>query len=653
MVRQWWLIVVVALMGAPLWARAQPVDLEPFLALENFSDARLSPDGEHVAVTVPLEGRTGMAVIRLADNKLVGSLNPPKNDHVMAFSWANNERVLISLGIKTGRLEEPQPTGELYSFNLKSGSGELLVGYRVQAMSTGSRIQRKEQEPVAAFPVDSLAVDSNQVLIRVFGFGEEAISRAERMDVRTGIRTTLMRAPVRRAMFLADPAGNIRFAWGANSDNSLQLHYRSPDGDGWRLLNDQKADGRTMTPLGLDQAGAVAYLQVSQPSGPDAVLAWDIAADKWQQVARHGHGDPTNVIYQPGTRIPVGIHVDLPKPATLFFDEQSFTARQYRNLEKAFPGAVRVINSTADGRKLLVYTWDDRNPGEYFVVDTVNNSAQLLFAKAERIDPERMAPTRVVELSARDGHALQGYLTLPAGLEGAPAPMVVLPHGGPFGIYDGWGYQAERQLLAAAGYAVLQVNYRGSGGAGRAHMQAGVRQWGLAMQDDLADATDWAVKQGIADAGRICIYGASYGGYAALMGTVRDPALYRCAAGYVGVYDLEVMQAESARAARWAGNWSREWVGDDPVALRAVSPTRLAGQIKVPVFLAAGGEDQVAPVRHTEAMEAALRKAGVPVSSLYYRNEGHGFYLKENQRAYYRQLLAFLSSHLGGAQAAP
>jgi dipeptidyl aminopeptidase/acylaminoacyl peptidase len=226
--------------------------------------------------------------------------------------------------------------------------------------------------------------------------------------------------------------------------------------------------------------------------------------------------------------------------------------------------------------------------------------------------------------------------------------MVLMPHGGPFGIFDGWQYDRDAQMLAAAGYTVMQVNYRGSGNYGWAFQTAGARQWGGAMQDDLTDATRWAVEQGHADASRICIYGASYGGYAALMGVAKEPSLYRCAAGYVGVYDLPMMQRQDGRKRRSLGNWSRDWVGEDMAALAAASPNRLAERITVPVFLAAGGEDEIAPVEHTRMMEAALRKAGVPVESLYYDTEGHGFYTEPHQREYYTRLLAFLSRHLGG-----
>ena len=198
---------------------------------------------------------------------------------------------------------------------------------------------------------------------------------------------------------------------------------------------------------------------------------------------------------------------------------------------------------------------------------------------------------------------------------------------------------------------MLRINFRGSGNYGRAHMQAGAREWGGAMQDDLTDATRWAIEQKIADPQRICLYGASYGGYAALMGVAREPALYRCAAGYVGVYDLELMHRQKSRHAKWLGNYMDDWVGDERAALADISPTSLATKIRVPVFLAAGGKDEIAPQAHTERMEKALKTAGVPVEALYVRTEGHGFYAEENRRTYYNRLLGFLSRHLGGATA--
>ena len=170
------------------------------------------------------------------------------------------------------------------------------------------------------------------------------------------------------------------------------------------------------------------------------------------------------------------------------------------------------------------------------------------------------------------------------------------------------------------------------------------------MQDDLTDATHWAIEQKIADPARICLYGASYGGYAALMGVAKEASLYACAAGYVGIYDLEKRRRDLSGDARSLKTWAGDWMGEKG-SLEAVSPVKLADRIKVPVFLAAGGADEIAPIEHSEKMEKALKQAGVPVESLYFRTEGHGFFTEPHRREYYTRLLAFLSQHLGGAKA--
>ncbi|HWU71805.1 MAG TPA: prolyl oligopeptidase family serine peptidase, partial [Pseudoxanthomonas sp.] len=242
-----------------------------------------------------------------------------------------------------------------------------------------------------------------------------------------------------------------------------------------------------------------------------------------------------------------------------------------------------------------------------------------------------------------------GYLTRPAGKENGALPLVVLPHGGPFSVFDAWGFDDESQMLAEAGYAVLRVNFRGSGNYGRDHLQSGAKEWGKAMQDDLTDATRWAVAQGIADPARMCIYGSSYGGYAALMGVAKEPDLYRCAVGYVGVYDLERVYRDT-RDSRSSRVWLGDWLGERD-ALAGVSPVNLAARIKAPVFLAAGGRDERAPIEHSKKMEKALKTAGVPVETLYYDSEGHGFYNEAHRREYYVRLLDFLSRYLGGAKA--
>lgn len=644
---KWGLLLALSMASLPAVA---VVDLGQFVRKDEFNEIKISPSGEYYAATVPLENGTALTLFRRADLKGVGGFRPRRDAHVNGFEWVSDDRVLISIAEKFGMLDQPQPTGEIYTLDALGGRPDLLVGFRVQGNGAGTRIQPKKVEDVAAFLIDGLPGDDRNAVISVWPLmGDEPFTRAERMDVVSGRRTTLARAPVRRASFVTDSGGEVRLAYGADVDNASKLYYREAAGTEWRLVNDQNASKRIEVPLGFSADNRLAYLQVrGADAGTDRIVAWDPASDTRTTVLHHPVADPLSIIHRHGTSIPVGAQVMDGRHRNLFFDDASPEARQYRSLEAAFPDqSVRITSSTRDGALLLVRVWSGSSPGDFYLFDTAQKKVAHVVSSGSWIDPDKAATVEPFTFKARDGLAIHGYLTRPRGASGA-RPMVLVPHGGPFGIFDGWQYDRDAQLLAAAGYTVMQVNYRGSGNYGWAFQTAGARQWGGAMQDDLTDATRWAVEQGHADASRICIYGASYGGYAALMGVAKEPSLYRCAAGYVGVYDLPMMQRQDGRKRRSLGNWSREWVGEDMAALAAASPNRLAERIRVPVFLAAGGEDEIAPVEHTRMMEAALKKAGVPVESLYYDTEGHGFYTEPHQREYYTRLLAFLSRHLGG-----
>ncbi|KOQ71130.1 alpha/beta hydrolase family protein [Stenotrophomonas maltophilia] len=641
------LVVVGSVAAGSAWA----VDLTQFLRQETFTDIKISPGGEYVAATVPMEDSTAIAVMRLADKQLVGSFRPPQKNHAYEFDWVSNERLLIGLAEKWGALDKPNPTGELYAIDANGNRGELLVGYRVESKGPGTRIQPKKVEAVAAFLADDLPGDERNVLVTVWPFAEDPFTRVERMDVVSGRRVRMASSPVRRGEFTTDGQGEVRFVHGSGSDNVNKLYYRERSGDSWKMINDEAVSTRIETAIGFSADGSLAYLQAEQAQGPDAIVSWNPQTGERAVVLRDEVVDPYRIIRQPGTHVPVGALYMGDTPRTRFFDEKSPEARLYRSLEAAFGGPVYITSSTRDGRVVLVETWSGTNPGDFYVYDTEARKAEHLISRSDWIDIDRSATVRPVALKARDGLPLHGFLTVPSGSDGRNLPMVVMPHGGPFHVFDNGQYDRQTQILAAAGYAVLQVNFRGSGNYGRAHAQAGAQQWGAAMQDDVTDATRWAIAQGIADARRICIYGASYGAYAAMMGAAREQGLYQCAAGYVGVYDLPLMFARGDVQERDSGvTFLREWLGD-PAKLGAVSPVNLATQIKVPVFLAAGGEDKRAPIQHTERMEAALKRAGTPVESLYYKTEGHGFYTLAHRTEYYDKLLAFLSRSLGGKTA--
>lgn len=647
--KQLLLAAALAALSAP--SVAAGVDVSAYTRTDAFTDLKISPQGQYLAATIPLEDRSILVVIERGSNAVAGTFKLPRDNYVDDFEWISADRLVISAAEKFGSLDEPQPTGELFAMNADGSRTEMLVGYRTQDGGLGTNIKpKKGNDRIWARLIPTVAGEDRTALISAQPYSDDPHSTAERIDVFTGRMKRVAIAPMRNARFATDNTGIVRFAWGSEADNVRHLYYRTGDGAAWELVSVEK-NGLFEEPIGFSADNQTVYLQVEQPRGPDAIVAMDLATRKRTEVLRDDNADPASIIYRNNSRVPIGAYYHDGRLQSAFFDKDAPEARLQKSLEAAFAGdAVVITSQTDDGALALVGVYSDQNPGDFYLFDTKAKKAAHVLARREWFDPATQATSRPITVTARDGMVLHGYLTTPHGSSGKNLPMVVMPHGGPINQQDTWGFGTESQLLAAAGYAVLQLNFRGSGGYGKAYTSAGGRQWGGKMQDDLTDATRWAIAEGVADKGRICLYGASYGGYASLMGVAKEPDLYKCAVGYVGVYDLPKMVADDTRESRRSGNWLREWVGEGD-ALAVVSPNRIADRIKVPVFLAAGGEDKIAPIEHSKLMESALRKAGVPVESLYYDTEAHGFYTEEHRKEFYTRLLAFLSRNLGGAVA--
>lgn len=644
---KWGIALSAMLAAAPVAA----VDLTEFLKPDRLETIKISPTGEYYAATLPLEDRTALVVLRRSDKEVTAKVSGRRHSVVGDFWWANDGRIVVAMAEKLGSRDEPYRTGELHAINADGSKPKLLVSpWGVDAAGTAA-IRISGIEPRAAFLIDDLPNDDRNVLIGMSTFDANPLTQVYKLDIYNGSLRRVASAPIRRARFATDSQGGVRFARGAGNDNISKLYYRENNEAAWRLMNDEAQTHRVEVPLGFSADGLTAYLQTEHPQGPDAIVAVDLASGNRKEVLRDATVDPHAILHQHDGVAPVGALFTSDRTRSRFFDPASPTARLYRSLEKAFPDlAVAITSATRDGRLLLVHAWSDRNVGDFYLFDTVEKRADRVFSQREWFHPAAMAPSREVKLKARDGLALHGYLTVPPDAAAEPLPLVVMPHGGPFGIFDDWSFDTDAQLLAQSGYAVLRLNFRGSGNYGRAFLQAGARQWGGNMQHDLTDATRWTIEQKIADPQRICIYGASYGAYAALMGAAMEPALYRCAVGYVGVYDLPSMHKDDAGVSRWMETWANEWVGERST-LASRSPVNLADRIKVPVFLAAGGEDERAPISHSKKMEKALKAAGTPVETLYFSSEGHGFYTEPHRREYYARLLAFLARHLNGAAA--
>lgn len=650
---------LLAMMASFVPMAATAADLIPidqFVKHDPVTDIALSPTGEYLAFTHRKKDQVALIIVRLSDRTPVGGIHHGKDTAITSLVWANDERITYSVAKQEGALSQPQGRGEVFAMNADGSHAEVLVS---QLGAQVSRAGKRQAGLVYARVVDRFEESPKEVLIQTSPYrfsdagGRSSVpeSKLERLNVMDGHRRVVATAPVGQADFYTDSRDQVRFADGSDVNNRTRLYHRIDASSEWQLVNDQSRTSLSVTPIGFAPGDRIAYLLSERAGKPDAIYSYDTANGERKLVAEDDNSDPWDILYSPFDESPFGVVYMDGLPRVEYFDPGNPATKLHRSLQASFPGLVVTLGrATDDGGKGLFFVNGDRVPGDIYLFDYKAKRADFLMAANAEIDPEQMAARKPVSLKARDGMPLHGYLTLPNGSDGRNLPLVINPHGGPMGIADDWLFDSDAQLLASRGYAVLQVNFRGSDNHGRDFIAAGYHQWGRAMQDDLTDATRWAIEQGVADPERICIYGASYGAYAALMGAVREPGLYRCAAGNVGVYDLEMMYKEDARSHDSYREYMDRTMGADNLA--AISPNLLAERITIPVLLTAGDSDLTAPPGHTRKMRDALEKLGKPVEAKIYFGEGHGFYEPENRLDFYTRLLAFLDRNIG-AKAAP
>jgi dipeptidyl aminopeptidase/acylaminoacyl peptidase len=639
--------------GAEASADVRLVDVASHAREDLFNDIKISPDGRYYAATVASAGGTGLVVLSRDSLAVVGRVPADDKIHVDEFQWVSPDRLVFTTAFVWSSRATTRWHGTLYGVDHDGTDLSIVFGKVRRMRPSVVAVAGPGYEAPIGLLLDGLPGDDDHILVSASEPYQNSLSWVERVNVRTGEGKIVAEAPVSPAQFLTDAEGNVRFAFVTKGDDAGKVFHRARDGDEWKLFSEPDGHGGVTQPIGLDREGKVAFLRVERDDGPDEVVRHDFANGARSHVVRDHWVDPgPTVTSGANPAVAIGSQFHGARNTMRLFDEASAEAKLLRSLEAAFPDQQVRLTSTAQGGALaLVEVSSAVNPGDFYLFETATLKASLVLSRRTWLDFDTTAPTAPVQLKARDGVQLHGFLTVPVGRVARGLPMVVLPHDGPFGEYDKLSYDPEVQLLADAGYAVLRINFRGSGNYGRRFEESGARQWGLAMQEDLADATRWAAAEGIADPGRICIYGTGYGAYAAMMGVANDPALYRCAAGNAGIYDLQSMVRP-----RYVGDkskiWHDKWVGDRP-ELAHVSPVNLAGNIRVPVFLAAGGGSRRWSVEHTIEMERALKRAKVPLDLLIHRKEPDAGYVAAQREEFYRRLLAFLAVHLGGRTAMP
>ncbi|MFA7442382.1 MAG: S9 family peptidase [Lysobacteraceae bacterium] len=648
------LILFLGVPGAAHAATQSPYSVEDFVRHAAYSSAKISPDGRYLAITVESGEQDLLTVLQTSDLKIVKVNRLPDKKSVGSFYWVSDDRLFFNAVRKMGGYAQPFQTGEWFAVNADGSKPRPLIFYGSQGATGRGKTVGNQRFSL----LDVLKGNERSVIMEVRsprsmeGAGTEVV----RMDTLTGRRTSLGRAPKENCGIVLDAAKQPRFAVCSSSrdeqgefEERTELHRRGDD-NRWTLVSASKSDGVHLRVVRTTLDGTVYVLQ-SDASSPDAIGTLNTQTGEFTKLYQDKVADISRFIWSTDEQTLIGVVTEAGVPQVVLLNEEHPDARLYASLAASFPDEMVGISSyTDDGKQIIVSVYSDSNPGDLYLFNRDTGSARFLMQGRQWLDKKQMASIKPFAFTARDGQRIHGYLTIPNGSDGKNLLLIVNPHGGPIGPRDMWGFNGEAQLLASRGYAVLQVNYRGSGGFGKAFQDAGHRQWGEGIQNDIIDATHWAIEQGHADRERICIYGGSFGGYSSLMAPIRAPGLFQCAFGYVGVYDIDMMFKlgdipQSANGQRYLrrthGTSKEEWVRN--------SPAQRAAEVKIPVYLAAGARDQRTPPEQTELMEKALRDAGNPVEGMIIESgEMHGFYDVDNRVKLYTEMLKFFERHIGG-----
>jgi acetyl esterase/lipase len=629
---------------------------EDFTKPPAIAQAVISPTGKRVALR--MLGHDGLHVAAVIDADQPGAPRRVAAFHdanVIDIAWLNDDRLVYVA-------QEPEAQIGLngrgaFAVNHDGSDQRQLTAWRTSNHSTGTRLVERTlnyQWHVYA-PIGDGSNDVWMQRIIEDGQGDLQDRALGRLNTVTGVLTTMSRdMPGGTSGWLFDAKREPRVLRVVR-DGRSRIYWREPGSSDWQ----QVADFDLFT----DEGFAPQFLEsdtellVRARAGADTVglYTFDLKGrrllpDPIALLKGFDLDDP--IVTDRAAHKVLGLRVTTERPAMVWFDDR--LTRVQAAIDAALPERFNLIDCghCMSAQRFLVTSLSDRRPAEYLLYDPGKGTLQRLGSSRQWIDEKTQGRRTSHRVPARDGLALPVYITHPPGSsEKAALPAIVILHGGPWVRGSDLSWDVDAQFLASRGYRVLEPEFRGSTGYGFNHFRAGWKAWGTTMQDDVKDVVGWAAAQGLIDPGRVCLYGASYGGYAALMGPIRYPQAYRCAVSFVGVTDLELMYSSghsdlSAQAKRY----SMPVLLGDPVAdaelLRAASPLQRVGEIKIPILLAHGGKDRRVPIEHADRFAAAAKRAGVPIEVVSYPHEGHGWYDAANHFDFLNRMEAFLARSL-------
>lgn len=649
---------IIGLLFSSISMASDNVPLRHFAEFSTWTQIKVSPSGLYLAGIVDVNSGLGGSSLMVIDASTLENIQEIKitgSGFIGDFVWANDERLIAWEAVKSGIQESPYTTGNIIAVNVDGSQKRFIYGSGKQSKNHLNRYSKRAVARMA----NRLPEDDKHVLMSVYTYGSEdgARTRLVKLNIYTGREKSLAQSPIKNASLLVDGDGELRFAFGSDIDDGEAWKTFIKEGDSWRLIRRAEKNTGSFSPMGFTSDNKKAYVVDNIESDTDSIYLYDLETEQSELVYNHPLVDiddfiSTNTEVGSGAGQLAGVWVQPDYPQYIPLNETDENNKVLIALQRQYPQYTVNIRSQSEKKEgsrhlAVVSVRSDKHPGMFLLYDYKTATLSKIRQAHSLIDPSKLADTEPYKLIMRDGTTVYAYLTRPRGFKG-PIPLVVHPHGGPYGVRDTWAYNPEVQMLASRGYGVLQVNFRGSGGYGKNFIYSAYKQWGEEMQNDLTDATLWAIDNGITSAGKVCIYGASYGGYAALMGAVKEPNLYKCTIGYVGVYDLEFMTEKGDIQRRDEGiTYVKEAICDGPAECKKGSPITYIDNLKADVMIVHGGIDQRVPIAHAEALRKELDERGKSYEWLVKQKEGHGFVNVDNREELYRRLLAFLDKNIG------
>ncbi len=598
------------------------------IPVENFFKAAfktsflVSPDGEYISYLKPDNNRIHIYV-ETWDGRNTTQLTCDSNRSIAYHFWANNNELLYL------KNESQSDNPGLFAVRRDGSNKRELLSF------DKTKIRLITSEPVKD---DNVLVSLNKRDSTVFD--------AYRLNIQTGKLSLIVKNPGNITKWYADRDGQLRMAIASDGVNETLL-YRDSEKSNFKvvLTNNFKA---SISPVGFSKDNSCIYALSNKNRDKMALVELDCVTGKEHRVIySNSEVDVSEAVFSGDKDKLIYAGYETWKKGRQYLDDS--VKAMYARLEKLLPNnEVKVASADASENKFIIRTYTDRNPGSFYLYTYKGNKLVKLSDVNPSIDLEDMAEMKPISFKTRDGLTVDGYLTLPKGKKETNLPVIVMPHGGP-DSRNSWGYNAEVQFLANRGYAVFQVNFRGSKGYGKKFWIAGFKEWGGKMQDDITDGVRWLIAKKIADSTRIGIYGSSFGGYSALHGLCFRPELYKCGASYSGLTNLFTYLKDIPPYYRPYLQMYYETVGNpeaDADYFRAVSPVFHTDKIRSPVLIAQGARDPRVNTNETNQFVKELKKRKVPVTYILKEDEGHFFRNPENKLEFYRELEKFLDKNL-------